>query len=208
MHSFNRINKATTQSFQYLARSSKHMHPVKYSLPSNLHTNAERFKKEDPYACLGLTWGATITEIKEAYKKLARQYHPDLNKVDTPNVAVSKFQRIQVAYAKLMDVDGSHRDDLAEEWSFGIWRNSDIIAQKRTDVAGVQRKRPIQPARSDNHWGTLSIGHPSGSGNSFIRGEYLSEGGVHQRKVKSSTVGTGRNKWVKPKEYKPWNPDK
>ena len=74
----------------------------------------------------------------------ARELHPDVNKNDTPEQALRKFQLVQKAYAKLMDVKGApHRDDLAEEWSFAVWRNSDVIAQERDDVAGVKRKRPI-----------------------------------------------------------------
>jgi len=56
-----------------------------------------------------------VGEIKDAYKKLARSLHPDVNKVDTPEQALKKFQRVQKAYEKLMDVKGApHRDDLLE----------------------------------------------------------------------------------------------
>ena len=54
-------------------------------------------------------------EIKAAYKKLARSLHPDVNKDDTPEQALKKFQHVQKAYEKLMDVKGApHRDDLLE----------------------------------------------------------------------------------------------
>ncbi|ATG97819.1 hypothetical protein CP520_01550 [Mesoplasma lactucae ATCC 49193] len=45
---------------------------------------------------LGLTSPVTIKEIKQAYKKLAKQYHPDLNK-DNP-IAEKKMQMITTAY--------------------------------------------------------------------------------------------------------------
>ena len=81
----------------------------------SLFTNTDAMKRDDPYATLDLQWGATTSEIKEAYKKLARELHPDVNKEDTPEQALKKFQRVQKAYSKLMDVKGApHRDDLME----------------------------------------------------------------------------------------------
>jgi len=187
-HSFN-------PSRDYLKFTSNHF------LKASYFTNADRIKKDDPYASLNLSWGATVTEIKEAYKKLAREYHPDLNQKDPPEIAMKKFQRIQLAYEKLTDAKGVHRDDIADQWRFQVWRRGDIIAQQRTDVAGLARNRPIQPAKTErSNWGVLSLGHPSGSGNSHVRNEYIGDGST-----KSSSVGTGRNKWVKPKEFKPWN---
>jgi len=170
-------------------------------------------KKDDPYAALGIQWGATTTEIKDAFKKCARELHPDVNREDSPDVALAKFQFVQKAYSKLMDVKGAaHRDDLMEEWSFSVWRNSDIIAQDRVDVAGVMRKRPIKPAESTkpgSQWGVASLGHPDGGGSSpRRRAEYLGDGddggGGGPR---TSTFGTGQNKWVKKKEFIPWNRD-
>ena len=72
-------------------------------------------KKDDPYAALGIQWGATTQEIKDAFRKQARALHPDVNKIDSPENALLKFQIIQKAYSTLMDVKGApHRDDLLE----------------------------------------------------------------------------------------------
>ena len=183
-----------------------------------LFTNTDAMKRHDPYAQLGLTWGATTTEIKEAYHKKAREYHPDMNnRENNPQEAVRKFQQVQSAYQKLMG-EGSHnnynRDDVLEEWSFRVWRNGDVIAQERTDVAGLQKKRPAKPAVSltNSSWGVAAaLGHPSGRGISLKRGEYLTcSPGLQMSPTSppklSSTVGTGRSKWVTPKEFRPWNP--
>ena len=163
-------------------------------------------KKDDPYYELGLTWGATTSEIKDAFRAKARLLHPDVNKTDTPEQALQKFQSLQKAYQRLMKLD-DRRDDLLEEWSFRIWRTSDIIAQERTDVAGQARKRPAKPAVSlrNQQWGIAALGHPDGRGSSAVvrRNEFLGDG---KPGPKSSTVGTGRNKWVNPKPFVPWNP--
>lgn len=170
-----------------------------------LFTNANELKKNDPYAILGIHWGATTTEIKDAFRKKARELHPDVNKNDSAEEALEKFKVVQKAYSTLMDIQGSPARDL-EEWSFAVWRNGDIIAQERDDVAGVMRKRPIKPAESNkpgSKWGIASLGHPDGGGNKPRRAEFLSDGKPYP--IRSSTVGNGRNKWVEPKEYKPWN---
>lgn len=78
-------------------------------------TNTDLMKKDDPYATLGLHWGATTSEIKSAFKEKARKLHPDVNKIDSAEEALKKFQIVQKAYSALMDVKGApHRDDLLE----------------------------------------------------------------------------------------------
>lgn len=57
--------------------------------------------KKDLYATLGVNKSATESEIKSAYRKLARKYHPDLNK-DNPSAA-EKFKEISCAYDILGD---------------------------------------------------------------------------------------------------------
>lgn len=58
----------------------------------------------DPYQILGLSHNATDEEIKKAYRKLSRKYHPDAN-VNNPNAKEYevKFKEIQTAYQQIMD---------------------------------------------------------------------------------------------------------
>ncbi len=55
----------------------------------------------DYYEVLGVARGATTDEIKRAYRKLARQHHPDRNPGDKQ--AEGRFKEIQDAYATLTD---------------------------------------------------------------------------------------------------------
>jgi molecular chaperone DnaJ len=57
----------------------------------------------DLYAVLGVAKNASDDEIKKAYRKLARQYHPDRNPDD--KAAEEKFKEISVAYETLSDPD-------------------------------------------------------------------------------------------------------
>ena len=56
--------------------------------------------EESYYDILGVNKNATKDEIKKAYRKLAKQYHPDKN---TDNNSKEKFQKIQEAYENLYD---------------------------------------------------------------------------------------------------------
>ncbi len=63
----------------------------------------------DPYAILGVARDATPDQIKSAYRKLARQYHPDVNPNDPS--AEEKFKEVSTAYAILSDPEKKARYD-------------------------------------------------------------------------------------------------
>ena len=57
----------------------------------------------DPYSVLGVPRSATDDEIKKAYRRLSRKYHPDAN-INNPNKdqAEEKFKQVQQAYEQIM----------------------------------------------------------------------------------------------------------
>jgi len=63
----------------------------------------------DFYVVLGLERGATLDDIKRAYKRLARKFHPDINPGD--RMAAAQFRQIAEAYETLSDPDRRRRYD-------------------------------------------------------------------------------------------------
>lgn len=74
-------------------------------------------KYKDYYETLGIKRDATEAEIKSAYRKMARKYHPDVNKTKE---AEEKFKEINEAYEVLGDKQKRSRyDSLGANWQGG-----------------------------------------------------------------------------------------
>ena len=67
----------------------------------------------DLYLVLGLARDATLGDIRRAYRKLARKYHPDINPGD--RIAADRFRRIADAYETLSDPERRQRYDVHGE---------------------------------------------------------------------------------------------
>ncbi|MBR3683925.1 MAG: J domain-containing protein [Lachnospiraceae bacterium] len=73
----------------------------------------------DPYKVLGVSRDASDEEIKKAYRKLSRMYHPDSN-VNNPNAdkAEAKFKEVQAAYDQIQrEKDGIYEDSASGGYS-------------------------------------------------------------------------------------------
>lgn len=69
--------------------------------------------KRDYYEVLGIDRNASDDDLKKAFRKLARQYHPDLQSTDPQKkVAEEKFKEINEAYEILSDADKRKRYDM------------------------------------------------------------------------------------------------
>ncbi|MFC2044151.1 DnaJ C-terminal domain-containing protein [Chloroflexota bacterium] len=72
---------------------------------------------EDYYGKLGVNRNASEREIKQAYRRLARQYHPDLNPSDKS--AESMFKAINEAYEVLSDKKKRQKyDQFGDQWQY------------------------------------------------------------------------------------------
>jgi len=63
----------------------------------------------DFYVLLGVDRGASLDDIKRAYRRLARRYHPDINPGDS--LAAQRFRQIAAAYETLSSPDARRRYD-------------------------------------------------------------------------------------------------
>jgi len=75
----------------------------------------------DFYVILGLERGATLNDVKRAFRRLARKYHPDINPGD--RVAASHFEQISQAYETLSDPERRRHYDTA-----GVERTAPEVA--------------------------------------------------------------------------------
>src|SRR3984885_4602756 len=77
--------------------------------------------KQDYYELLGVSRKAAQKEIRQAYRKLARKYHPDLNPGDKSSE--EKFKQIQEAYDVLSD---AKKRQMYDQFGFDAERRSAV----------------------------------------------------------------------------------
>ena len=90
--------------------------------------------KKDFYSVLGVSESAKADEIKKAYRKLARQYHPDRNPDDAK--AEERFKEIQEAHETLSDPKKRKEYDIRRRNPFGFGDGF------QTDTGGRFYQRP------------------------------------------------------------------
>ncbi len=97
-------------------------------------TQPERPMSSDPYAALGLTKAATAAEIKKAYRRIAKESHPDLNPGDS--TAEARFKAASAAYDLLKDPDTRARFDKGEVDASGAERPDRHFYREYTEQPG------------------------------------------------------------------------
>jgi curved DNA-binding protein len=101
----------------------------------------------DYYEVLGVPKSATQDDIKNAFRKLARKHHPDLNPNDKD--AKAKFQRINEANEVLSDPDKRKKyDKHGKDWQHA--EEFDKARKSQTRPAGSWQQRSFDGAEEDD----------------------------------------------------------
>jgi curved DNA-binding protein len=126
---------------------------------------------KDYYQVLGVARTASEDEIRKAFRKLAREYHPDVAK--DKKTAEDKFKEINEAYEVLSDAEKRKKyDELGANWKQGAefrpppgWSGEGQRRRRRS--SGASQERPVED--SDFHFG--------GTGFSDFFEQFFSGGG-------------------------------
>ena len=98
---------------------------------------------KDPFEVLGVSRGASDEEVKNAYRALARKYHPDNYDKDNPlkDLATEKMQEINTAYDQIQQMRAENKHSYSGNGTYynnysgnGSGATDPIYAEIRTDI--------------------------------------------------------------------------
>ncbi|MBX3001441.1 MAG: DnaJ domain-containing protein [Caldilineaceae bacterium] len=139
---------------------------------------------KDYYQILGVSKNADEAEIKKVYRKLARQFHPDVNPGDKN--AEQRFKEISEAYTVLSDPEKRKKYD-----RFGAqWQQYDRAGVNPDDIGGFGGNgstRTVTPEEFEQMFGGFGRGNNSGFSDFF---EGLFGGGAAPGTRQRNTGGT------------------
>ena len=120
----------------------------------------------DYYEVLGLDKSATKNDIKKAYRKLARKYHPDLNPNDAE--AQKKFQQVNEAHEVLIDPEKRKKyDEYGKDW-----QHADEFEKARQQQGQHQRQYSGGPGAGGFGGGAGGFGGGTGGFGGFEEGDF------------------------------------
>ena len=127
----------------------------------------------DPYRVLGVSPDASDEEIKRAYRRLAKKYHPDRNPGDEE--AAKKMQEINAAYEQIKNPDKIHSDPFN---GYRESENEDRYQKAALQYIRFRRYREaLNALQADNNhdaqWYFLSALAHNGLGNQVTALEHI-----------------------------------
>ena len=147
-------------------------------------------KFQDYYKILGVERNATEKDVRNAYRKLARKHHPDLQPPEKKEEAEKEFKMINEAYEVLKDKEKRSRyDRLGANWEHGDAFNDQHHYQQRP---GYQRN---QTGSGDFEGFSFNFGGEQGSGSfsdffeSIFGGAFSGGGGGPSRRTRRPRRG-------------------
>ena len=92
---------------------------------------------QDPYMVLGVSPDATDEEIKQAYRRLAKQYHPDRNPGDAE--AAQKMQQINAAYDQIKNPEKAQPHGSYQRYGYDPYGSQQQSYSQGTQEDAYQR---------------------------------------------------------------------
>ncbi|HET7829258.1 MAG TPA: DnaJ domain-containing protein [Candidatus Limnocylindrales bacterium] len=144
----------------------------------------------DPYRTLGVAPGASLNEIRSAYRRLVKQYHPDA----AGERALPRFLAIQGAYEMLVDGEGRLRVPGQGPRA----RRPEAGRDSRADPSRARASRDAWRARRSGTGGTAASGGRSGAGPGAGRTSTGAAGGGAARGAAGASGGGAAPKRERP----------
>ena len=121
---------------------------------------SENWLTDDFYKALGVSEDASESDIKKAYRKLSRKYHPDLNPGDA--AAEKKFKEISEAYDVLSDKKQREEYDQIRRYGasgMGGFGGGGFGGGSYTGYPGADVAPPASPAPTSAAWVAALAAH-------------------------------------------------
>jgi curved DNA-binding protein len=160
--------------------------------------------ERNPYQVLGVSRGASDAEIKKAFRKLARQFHPDRN--DGSSQAEARFKEVQAAYDSIGTAEARRTHEQSQMFSGGNpfgggmpggMGMEDLLSQMFSGEGGMggmprgspQRPRPpTERGQNATAWLDLTQKEAKSGGSFNIRFKQLIPGSHGSIDQKSKTI--------------------